>query len=211
MSFYRYTIDRYLFVNLINSYILENSAADNFLDQGRFEQVFKDYFLSLCSFASKYTMDLDDSKDIVHQVFTNLWEKRDSIHFDQPLRSYLYTAVHNRCLNFLRDRKKFVNKELPQTVENLADHINQSDFLEAEELRNEIYAALAALPEGSRKIFKMSRFEGKKYKEIAKELDISVKTVETQMSKALKQMKEKLIKYVQYISMLVGSLYYLLT
>ena len=100
---------------------------------------------------------------------------------------------------------------MPKTVESLTSYIDQSDFMEAEELRNEIYLALAELPEGSRNIFKMSRFEGKKYKEIAEELGISIKTVETQMSKALKHMKGKLIKYIQYISMLLGGLYYLFT
>jgi RNA polymerase sigma-70 factor (ECF subfamily) len=173
--------------------------------------IFKDYFLSLCAFAVKYTMDQDEAKDIVHQVFTNLWEKRADIHFDQSIRSYLFTSVHNRCLNFLRDKKKFIKDDLPQTEDALVDYINQSDFLEAEELRKEIIIALAELPEGSRKIFKMSRFEGKKYKEIADELNISIKTVETQMSKALKHLKGKLIKYIQYISLLLGSLYYLLT
>jgi RNA polymerase sigma-70 factor (ECF subfamily) len=190
---------------------LKNSLSENILDQSTFEKIFKDYFLSLCAFATKYTKDQDEAKDIVHQVFTNIWEKRTSIHFDQSIRSYLYTSVHNRCLNFIRDKNKFIKDELPQTDAALIIYIDQSDFVEAEELRNEIYAAMADLPEGSRKIFKMSRFEGKKYREIAEELDISVKTVETQMSKALKHMKEKLIKYIQYISMMIGSLYYLLT
>jgi RNA polymerase sigma-70 factor (ECF subfamily) len=190
---------------------LRNSATGDKLDHSTFKMIFKDYFLSLCSFAIKYTKDQDEAKDIVHQVFTNLWEKRADIHFDQSIRSYLFTSVHNRCLNYIRDKKKFVIGDLPQTDNALIDYINQSDFLEAEELRKEILAALAELPEGSRKIFKMSRFEGKKYKEIAEELNISIKTVETQMSKALKHMKGKLIKYIQYISLLLGSLYYLIT
>jgi RNA polymerase sigma-70 factor (ECF subfamily) len=190
---------------------LRNSVTGNNLDQTTFERIFRDYFLSLCSFATKYTRDQDEAKDIVHQVFTNLWEKRVNFHLDQSVRSYLYTAVHNRCLNYIRDKKKFIQEDIPHTVESLSSYIDQSDFMEAEELRNEIYNALAELPEGSRNIFKMSRFEGKKYKEIAEELGISIKTVETQMSKALKHMKGKLIKYIQYISMLLGGLYYLFT
>jgi len=190
---------------------LRNSTKGNTLDQSTFERIFRDYFLALCSFATRYTQDQDEAKDIVHQVFTNLWEKRETIHFDQSLRSYLYTSVHNRCLNYIRDKKKFIKDDLPQSEEMLVNYIDQSDFMEAEELRNEIYSALEELPEGSRNIFKMSRFEGKKYKEIAEELGISIKTVETQMSKALKHMKNKLIKYIQYISLLMGSIYYLLT
>jgi RNA polymerase sigma-70 factor (ECF subfamily) len=190
---------------------LSASITENRIDQSTFEKIFKDYFLALCAFATKYTEDSDEAKDIVHQVFTNFWEKRNTIHFDQSVRSYLYTSVHNRSLNYIRDKKKFIKDDLPQDEPALIDFIDQSEFMEAEELRNEIYAAMTELPEGSRKVFKMSRFEGKKYKEIAEELDISVKTVETHMSKALKHMKEKLIKYIQYISMLIGSLYYLLT
>lgn len=187
-----------------------SSITGNTLDNTSFEKIFKEYFLSLSAFATKYTKDPDEAKDIVHQVFTNLWEKRENFHLDQSVRSYLYSAVQNRCLNYIRDRKKFIQEEIPMSAEALTSYIDQSDFMEAEELRNTLYKALAELPEGSRNIFKMSRFEGKKYKDIADELGISIKTVETQMSKALKHLKHKLIKYVQYISMLLGGLYYLL-
>lgn len=174
------------------------------LDEASFEKVFKEYFISLCSFATKYIHDQDEAKDIVHQVYLNLWEKRKEIQMNQSIRSYLYTSVHNRCLNYIRDHKKFIHDNYPDSIENLDPFIRNSDFMETEELRSHIHKALYELPEGCRTIFTLSRFDGKKYKEIAQELGISIKTVETQMSKALKHMKSKLIKYITYISILIG-------
>ena len=176
------------------------------LDEKSFEKIFKEYFISLCAFAIKYIHDTDEAKDIVHQVYMNLWEKRNEIKMSGSIRSYLYTSVHNRCLNYIRDHKKFIYDDYPDSKENLNPFIENSDYLEVEELRSHIYKALYELPEGCRKIFTLSRYDGKKYKEIAQELGISIKTVETQMSKALKHMKSKLIKYITYISLLIGLL-----
>lgn len=169
-----------------------------------FEKIFKEYFIVLCSFAYKYLHDSDEAKDIVHQVYMNLWEKRNEIRINQSIRSYLYTSVHNRCLNHIRDNKKFVNDDYPNSRENLSPFIDSTDYLEIEELKTHIYKALHELPEGCRKVFTLSRYDGKKYKEIAQELGISIKTVETQMSKALKHMKTRLIKYITYISLIIG-------
>lgn len=174
------------------------------LDEISFEKIFKEYFIVLCAFANKYIHDTDEAKDIVHQVYMNLWEKRNEIRMNQSIRSYLYTSVHNRCLNYIRDHKKFIYDDYPDSKEYLNSFIESPDYLELEELRSHIYKALHELPEGCRKIFALSRFDGKKYKEIAQELGISIKTVETQMSKALKHMKSKLIKYITYISLLIG-------
>ena len=183
---------------------MTKSTNDITLDEISFEKLFKEYFIVLCSFANKYIHDPDEAKDIVHQVYMNLWEKRKEIRINQSIRSYLYTSVHNRCLNYIRDHKKFIYDDYPDSKENLNPFIGSSDYLEAEELRSHIYKVLYELPEGCRTIFTLSRFEGKKYKEIALELGISIKTVETQMSKALKHMKSKLIKYITYISVLIG-------
>lgn len=168
-----------------------------------FERLFKQYFLALVSFARKYTRDLDDAKDIVHQVFTNLWEKRDNLHLNSSLRSYLYTAVYYRSLNYIRDRKKMIREDLPDSIESMNQYINYPDFLEQEELRTEIYKALQELPDGCKKIFIASRFEGKKYQEIASEQNISIKTVESQMSKALRILRKKLSDYLVLLGLLL--------
>jgi RNA polymerase sigma-70 factor (ECF subfamily) len=135
-------------------------------------------------------------------VFTNLWEKRNDLHLNTSIRSYLFTSVHNRCLNYIRDHKKFVSKDLPQSEEVFASQIENRDFLETEELEKKIITSLQELPESCRKIFILSRFDNKKYREIADEMDISIKTVETQMSKALKILREKLSAYIGVLSIL---------
>ncbi|MCK5463030.1 MAG: sigma-70 family RNA polymerase sigma factor, partial [Bacteroidales bacterium] len=81
------------------------------LDKRTFEELFRSFFPSLVLFAQKYVPDQDTAKDIVHNVFINLWEKRQQVDTDSPLKSYLFTSVHNRCLNYIRDQKKFDKDE----------------------------------------------------------------------------------------------------
>lgn len=150
------------------------------------------YFGHLCSFAKKYVHDIDESKDIVHHVFIGLWQKRDEVDTQTSLKSYLFTAVHNRCLNHIRDNKKMTPFDAPQHESEMGEYLQSHDHLESEEMEGRINKALDELPEKCREIFMMNRFENLKYREIAEKLNISVKTVETQMSRALKTLREKL-------------------
>jgi RNA polymerase sigma-70 factor (ECF subfamily) len=164
----------------------------------RFQELFKGLFKPLCGFAMKFTGDLDTSKNLVHEVFIQLWEKFDSLPPDSNYKSYCYTAVRNRCLNYIRDKKKFV------AIENVRDEkvteLNTS--LETSELGEKIEAAISSLPEKCRMIFELNRVEGLKYAEIAEKLNISIKTVEAQMSKALGIMKEHLREFLCLIFIL---------
>jgi len=182
--------------------IIERNIQSS-IDKQDFEQLFKTFFPSLIFFARKYLPDLDTAKEIVHNVFLNLWEKRDSIDTGTSLKSYLFTSVHNRCLNYIRDQKKFSRDEYQfeklEQEEQLASH----NPLEEQELESRIMDALNNLPEKCREVFMLSRFEGKKYMEIAEKLGISVKTVETQMSKALRILREKLIDYLKLLVILL--------
>ena len=163
----------------------------------KFEDIFKSMFPTLCLFAQKYVSDMDTSREIVHNVFIALWEKREDIDFEKPMKPYLFTSVHNRCLNFIRDNKKFNNDEL--TVEALETQLgaDTTDNITTAETVAEINGAIQALPDKCREIFILNRFEGLKYHEIADKLGISVKTVEAQMSKALKILRAKLEKYAR--------------
>lgn len=162
------------------------------LDKETFEEIFRSHFTPLCSFAQKYIHDLDEAKDIVHNVFINLWNKRGEVDLDTSLKSYLFQGVHNRCLNYIRDHKKLVQFDTPQSEAKLGQYIESRDHLESEEAENRINRALDDLPEKCREIFFMNRFDGLKYREIAEKLHISIKTVETQMSRALKTLRERL-------------------
>ncbi|HRG78457.1 MAG TPA: RNA polymerase sigma-70 factor [Cyclobacteriaceae bacterium] len=164
-----------------------------------FEHLFKELFKPLCGFAMKYVKDLDEARNLVHEVFITVWEKFDSLPSDTNYRSYLYTAVRNRCLNHLRDTKKHLSIEK-------AEHkmTEENSSLEAAELEREIELAINSLPEKCRMVFEFSRMEGLKYGEIAEKMGISVKTVEAQMSKALTVLRAHLSEFMSLIFIVLG-------
>lgn len=165
-------------------------------DETAFELLFNTHFQGLCFFAQRYVKDIETAKEIVHDSFINLWDKKDNIDLSKSVKSYLSTTVHNRCLNFLRDNKKF-NRDL-LALENLEDvtEFEELDPFSCEELEQKIQAAINELPEKCREVFLLSRFENLKYKEIAEKLNISIKTVEAQMSKALQHLRIRLTDYI---------------
>ena len=152
-------------------------------------------FKPLCGFAMKFTGDLDAAKNLVHEVFIQLWEKFDQLPEDTHYKSYCYTAVRNKCLNYIRDKQKFV------AIDNVPEHQRAeiNSILEISELEQKIEAAIASLPEKCRIVFELSRIEGLRYAQIAEKMDISIKTVEAQMSKALAVMKEHLREFLTLI------------
>ncbi|HMQ46740.1 MAG TPA: RNA polymerase sigma-70 factor [Saprospiraceae bacterium] len=172
------------------------------LDQPAFELLFKAHFAHLCHFAQQYIQDQEAAKDITQKVFIYLWENRANMDQERSLKSYLFTAVRNRCLNYLRDRQKYRSRLLDVELEDVDIPVEAEDFA-LEELQQKIAEALAALPEKCRLVFEKSRFEHKKYAEIAEELDISVKTVEAHMARALKGLKEQLKDYYFLLCLVV--------
>jgi RNA polymerase sigma-70 factor (ECF subfamily) len=172
------------------------------LDRAGFEKFFRSDFPGLCFFAQKYVKDFESAKEIVQDAFLSLWEKRDTIDMERPVKSYLTMMIHNKCTNYLRDNRKFDQYIL--NIENLTDvpENEGTDSLVEEELKQKIDAAINELPEKCREIFVMNRYENLKYQEIADKLQISVKTVETQMSKALQHMRLRLAEYVSVIAAL---------
>ncbi len=175
--------------------------ASEKIQKVRFEELFREYFSSLCYFAQKYTVDLDSAREIVHSVFVAIWEKRESFDFGQPAKSYLFTAVYNRSLNFLRDKKKFTDTDDTDFL--LERGEADPDYMAEAELEGRIWKVIDRLPEKCREIFIMNRFDGKKYAEIASMLNISVKTVETQMTKALKALRSELADYLLVLWILI--------
>ena len=169
------------------------------LDQDSFEKIFRDFFAPLMAFARKILLDEDDARDVVQKVFIGIWEKQQEIDLSTSLKSYLFTSVHNRSLNVIRDRKKFSSAEVPE----VAGEWDVSTQIESMELEGKIMEVIGSLPEKCREVFELNRFEGLKYIEIAEQLNISVKTVENQMSKALKILREKLLKYMTILLWLV--------
>jgi RNA polymerase sigma-70 factor (ECF subfamily) len=151
----------------------------------------------------KYVKDHDVAREIVQDAFITLWEKRTTIDISRPVKSYLTTMIHNKCQNWLRDNKKF-NTDLLE-IENLLElsEVVNVDYLIHEELSAAIQRAIDDLPEKCREIFLLNRYENLKYNEIATKLDISQKTVEAQMSKALQHMRIRLSEYLPVSLVLV--------
>lgn len=168
-------------------------------NESEFELVFREFYQPLCAFAYGYTNDPDIAEEIVQDTFTNLWGKAASIEIRTTVKSYLFGAIRNACLNHLKHEKV---KQAHAEYEQLRVRNEQTDFMELDELQAHINRAMARLPEKCRQVFEMSRFEEKKYQEIADELGISIKTVENQMGKALKTMREELGQYLPVLLMM---------
>ncbi len=180
-------------------FILEDQDKNmpHLLDKETFESLFRSEFKGLCFFALQYTKDQDTAREITQEAFIKLWEKRDSINLSKPIKTYLKTIVRNKCLNWLRDNKKF-NKEILDIEGLLSDKTYiQPDRLVEAEIRDKITRAIEELPEKCREIFVLNRHENLKYQEIAIRLQISIKTVETQMSKALHHMRDRLAEFLK--------------
>lgn len=175
----------------------EQPKHNNFLKTD-FEQLFKAHFAHLCNFAYQYVADEDTAKDITQKVFIYLWENREKVDPEKSIRSYLFTSVKNRCLNHIRDHKKYRSKVLDLDIHDFEISYEEDGFAEIE-LKKRIDQALDLLPEKCKMVFQMSRFKDMKYKDIAESLDISVKTVEAHMSRALRTLRSELDDYIYFL------------
>jgi len=173
------------------------------LDKAGFETLFKQEFKGLIFFALRYVKDYEPAREIVQEVFLNLWAKRDQIDLSKPVKSYLSTAVKNRSLNYLRDQKKFDTNLLIHEDLYPVPVYEQPDRLIETELRDRIAQVIGELPEKCREVFLLNRNEHLKYQEIANKLDISVKTVETHVSKALQHLRARLREYLVVLALMI--------
>lgn len=166
-------------------------------DERLFEQVYKKYFKDLLSYACAIVKDDAKAEGIVQNVFLKIWEKGNTLENLPNPAPYLYRSVHNMALNQLKHKK--VKQAYDAYAVRLPMHDNAmgaAGKVQLSELQLKLNHALESLPEQCRNIFQMSRFGEMKYAEIADTLGISVKTVEAQMGKALRIMREKLAEYL---------------
>jgi len=175
------------------------------MDDASFENVFKLHYKSLHAYAAVILKDADDAEEIVQQLFLKFWEKRELLSVQTSVKAYLYKCVYHDSLNYLKHQK--VKRKYEDYTQ---QHMNTTfatgvDRLEATELQEQINLALNDLPEQCRTIFQMSRFEELKYREIADELGLSIKTVENQMGKALRIMR---IKLADFLVLIISCLMY---
>ena len=160
------------------------------------EDLFNTHYEFLCNVANRLLHDRNKAKDIVQDVFFQLWRKRDELKIVHTMRGYLYRAVINGSLKYLAKNKRTIHVEGENTQYSGFMHRDVEEAIQHQDLETEYKKALDLLPHKCRVIFLLSRHEEMKYKEIAGHLEVSVKTVETQMSIALKRLKEYLDPYL---------------
>jgi len=161
-------------------------------DVEQFESLFRSSYISLVQYAKKVIKDHDTAEEIVQDLFVKLWQDKEKIKIKSSLNGYLLRSIHNRCLHFI-EHIKVVERHAedmmyrkPETPE------IPLDILHYKELQGIVARILDRLPERCGKIFYMNRFEGLTYSEIAEKLSISVKTVESNMGRALKEFRKEL-------------------
>jgi len=170
-----------------------------------FEQIFREYYPLLCNFARRYVSDKSTAEELVQDLFCKLWDRRSQLHINTSFNSYLYKSVTNYCLNYYRDLE-IEKKIIINHVDNIEDLPGNSDFEQDTDLHEKINRALLELPEKRREIFELSRFEGLKYHEIAKKLNLNIKTVETQMARSLEFLRSNLKEYLKTIALIISVL-----
>jgi len=157
-----------------------------------FENLFRSSYNSLVNYANMILRDNDSAEEIVQDLFYVLWRDRKKLNINSSLNGYLYKSVYNRCMHHV-EHQKVVQRHQDETRRQLRKSTDGTEErIYYNELNEKISKIIDRLPERCAKIFCMSRFEGMKYSEIANELSISVKTVEANMGKALKEFRKEL-------------------
>lgn len=164
-------------------------------DEGAYDSVFRTWYPTLVRVAGALLHDMDAAEEVAQEVMLELWRRRHVMDAGLSLRAYLLRSVRNRSLNHLRHLK--VRRDTESDVEALYDAPLAADQpIVAKELAQAVKMALDELPPRCRQVFDLSRVHGLKYAEIAEALDISQKTVEAQMGKALRVLRERLAAWL---------------
>ncbi|HMI04725.1 MAG TPA: RNA polymerase sigma-70 factor [Pedobacter sp.] len=175
-------------------------------DDETFEHLFKAHYKELHAYAGVMLRDADMAEEIVQGMFLKFWEKRELLNIQTSIKAYLYKCVYNDSMNYLKHEKVKTKYHdfAAYTMNN--EHEPASSRVELTELEIKLQKALNELPEACRTIFQMSRFEELKYREIAEQLGLSIKTVENQMGKALKILRLKLADFVAFMALALPGL-----
>ena len=166
-------------------------------EERAFEKLFRNYYAPLCYYASKILQNDGAAEEIVQDFFVRLWEKRADIEIETSLKNYFFRSVKNLCLNQIKHEN--VKIQHVKSVISEAELTEYSDHFQEVNLQKDIEKSIAALPEKRREIFRLSREEGLKYREIADKLNISIKTVEAHMGLAIKTLRDILKKYNSFL------------
>lgn len=178
-----------------------------------FENFYITWYSRVKYFARDYVLSDEEAENITQDVFLDFYQKRDTLDFHINVIAYLFTSVKNRCIDYLR--RKLLEQEAATKMQEDFDLSFRMKFdsleafdvdgLSEDNIKDIIEKALNTLPERCREIFILSKLEGKKQKEVAEELNVSVKTIETQMTIAYKKLREELKKHLPLLLFLLSS------
>ncbi|HAH23410.1 MAG TPA: RNA polymerase sigma-70 factor [Prolixibacteraceae bacterium] len=167
-------------------------------DQIAFKALFQKYYSALCHFARQFLSDSEMAEETVQEFFVHLWEKRQSLNIETSVKHYFFRSIRNQCLNQLQHQKirqQYASKMMESAYQEIDP---EQSYLEVD-LVERIERSIESLPPKRQEIFRLSREQGLKYKEIANELNISVKTVEAQMGLALKHLRDQLKDFSNHL------------
>ncbi len=172
-------------------------------DEQALRRIFDQHYPSLLGDVYRIVADEDAGQDLVQEVFVELWRKRAELDIHTSLRAYLRRAAVNRALTYLKNhrRLRFDGDDWSQTADTSHHDIRRQE--EQETLEQALHRAIATLPEKCRVVFSLSRFEQRSHREIAEQLGISVKTIENQITKAMRMLRDALVGYSDLSSMII--------
>jgi RNA polymerase sigma-70 factor (ECF subfamily) len=169
---------------------LESGDSDSFSD------IFAVFYKDMVCFANSFTHDLHAAEDIVQDTFVKLWEDHEKLNVTVSLKSILLKTIQNKCIDWHR-HKKIVNNHSDYIIDNSPLYEYDIDnYILGSELEGKIEKAISDLPEKFKVAFEMNRYDGLKYQEIATKLNVSVRTVEVRISKALELLRKSLIEFL---------------
>ena len=160
------------------------------IDTKTFETLFKQNFVAVTAYCNKYVRDTEEAKDLAHRAFMKVWEKREAVPEGSNVKALTYRIAHNLSINYIRDHKKFCDEEELQTVE--SENSDADNDIKVAELEAAVIDTINHMPEKSKKVFLMSRYDQLSYNDIAGQLGVSIKTVEAHISAALKLLRKKI-------------------
>jgi RNA polymerase sigma-70 factor (ECF subfamily) len=160
-------------------------------DVKSFEFLFRFYYEPLLAYAVRILKAEADAEEVVQDLFFKIWRDRKSLKIENSLAAYLYKSVYHQCLNRIRkDKQRQIYREYVSLQPK--PELRAEERIQYEELNRKFFELLETMPPRRQTIFKLNRFQGLKYREIAEKLSISVKTVEANMSKALQYLRKHL-------------------
>jgi RNA polymerase sigma-70 factor (family 1) len=178
----------------LESILIEKLRTEG--SKNAFSAIFISYYKDLVLYAVNFTHDQDSAEEIVQDVFVRIWEDREILNIDISLKAYLLKSVRNKCIDWSRHadvRKKYHEENSRATL--LCDN-NTDHYILNSEIESLLKSALKKLPHEVEQVYRMSRFEGLKYHEIAERLQLSVRTIEDRMVKAFCVIRDELKDYL---------------